>query len=276
MERNAWMVFRSLADSHGVATVSHESLRAALLCAPGSQKAAQATVSRTVLCLRLSTWIDQIGYRRHPRTGFSLAASYTVRTEPLSFAAACLGNEDYLPLLERGLEHAHVTVRQLARDILDQAMRHPDELAQLPLALQEEVKRLHQQAHSSGDGSDGGGVSRGDESDPHISSPAPAFPKPPQKFLQQYVQYKTKSIKSTYVPHATNGNAGAGSAGAFQAAGRRSTGLPVGPLAGTVCGTTSGRAGRMERSLRGRYAVRDAAAYLFGLIRKALQGTFRL
>ncbi|MDR1424227.1 MAG: hypothetical protein LBI92_06480 [Azoarcus sp.] len=69
-ERNAWMVFRSLADSHGIATVSYESLRTALLCAPGSHKAAQATVSRAVLCLRLTAWIDQIGYRRDPRTAF--------------------------------------------------------------------------------------------------------------------------------------------------------------------------------------------------------------
>jgi hypothetical protein len=33
-----------------------------------------------------------------------------VRAEPLSFV---VGNEDYLPLLKRGLEHAHVTVQQL-------------------------------------------------------------------------------------------------------------------------------------------------------------------
>jgi hypothetical protein len=145
MERNAWMVFRSLANSRGIATVGYESLRTALLCAPGSQKAAPATVSRAVLRLRLTAWIDQIGYRRNPRTGFSLAGSYTVRSEPLSFVETCLGNEDYLPLLERGLEHTHVTVRSLARDILDQAVRHPDELAQLPPALREEVKRLHQQ-----------------------------------------------------------------------------------------------------------------------------------
>jgi hypothetical protein len=135
MERNAWMVFRSLADSKGLATVGYESLRTALLCAPGSQKAASATVSRAVLCLRLTAWIDQIGYRRNPRTGFSLGGSYTVRSEPLSFAEACLGNEDYLPLLERGLKHTHVTVRNLARAILDQAMSHPGELAQLPPAL---------------------------------------------------------------------------------------------------------------------------------------------
>ncbi|MDR3220477.1 MAG: hypothetical protein LBU46_00485 [Candidatus Accumulibacter sp.] len=64
MDRNAWMVFRSLADGNGIATVGYESLRTALLCAPGSQKAAPATVSRAVLCLRLTAWIDQIGYRR--------------------------------------------------------------------------------------------------------------------------------------------------------------------------------------------------------------------
>jgi hypothetical protein len=84
-----------------------------------------------------------------------------VRTEPLPFAEACLANEDYLPLLERGLKHAHVAVRNLARDILDQAMSHPDELAQLSPVLREEVKRLHQQAHSSEEGS-GGSSSQGD------------------------------------------------------------------------------------------------------------------
>jgi hypothetical protein len=195
MERNAWMVLRSLANSNGVATVSYESLRTALLCAPGSQKAAPASVSRAVLCLRLTAWIDQTGCRRDPRTGFSRGASYTVRTEPLSFTEACLGNEDYLPLLEHGLEHKHVTLRQLARDILDQAMLHSDELAQLPPTLQEEVKRLRKPMlrrmipaekalHVEG------------------NNPISTFPHLPllfrsslQKRLRQYVQYKTMVIK---------------------------------------------------------------------------------
>ncbi|MDR2452257.1 MAG: hypothetical protein LBE85_10955, partial [Candidatus Accumulibacter sp.] len=82
-----------------------------------------------------------------------------MHNEPLSFAEACLGSEDYLPLLERGLAHTHVSVRELARDILDQAMRSPDEPTQLPSALREQIKRLRQQAHSSEDGSGGGSVS---------------------------------------------------------------------------------------------------------------------
>jgi hypothetical protein len=197
MERNAWRVFRSLADDRGIATVGYESLRTALLCAPGSQKAALSTVSRAVLCLRLTAWIDQTGYRRNPHTGFSLGGSYTVRSEPLSFVEACLGNEDYLPLLERGLEHTHVTVRNLARDILDQAMRHPDELSPLSPGLREEVKRLHRRAHFPKDDSGGGGSSCNDNESghPHLSSPDPTFPKSPRKFQKQYV----RTVRTKYI-----------------------------------------------------------------------------
>jgi hypothetical protein len=301
VERNAWMVFRSLADDHGIATVSHESLRTALLCAPGSPKAAFSTVSRAVLCLRLSTWIEQTGYRRDPRTGFSLGASYTVRTEPLSFVEACLGSEDYLPLLERGLTHAHVTVRELARDILDQAMNPPDELAQLPSALREQIKRLRQQAHSSEDGSGGGSVSRGgEESGQYLSSSDPTFPKStsevpetvrtvsknvykvptystPQKDKKDEVPtyraapaetYRTPQAKQTETP-------GLDATARFQR------------LAADQQDYLSGRLRALpveqRRDVLAEWyvhcaagAVRDAAAYLFGLIRKALQGTFRL
>ena len=48
VERNAWIKFRSLADGNGIVTASHESLRTALLCAPGSSKAVLTTVSRVI------------------------------------------------------------------------------------------------------------------------------------------------------------------------------------------------------------------------------------
>ncbi|MDR0674184.1 MAG: hypothetical protein LBF93_11165 [Zoogloeaceae bacterium] len=276
MERNAWMVFRSLADGHGVATVSHESLRTALLCAPGSHKAAPATVSRAVLCLRLSVWIEQIGYRRNPHTGFSLGGSYTVRTEPLSFVAACLGNGDYLPLLERGLKHVHVSVRQLARSILDQAMRHPDELAQLPSALQKEVKRLHQQAHSSEDGS-GGSSSQGgpDLSDPHISSPAPTFPKPTSGTSEAVRTVQNKVCKEVPTCHSPQVEPGQDALARF----RRLDADQQDCLSGRLQALPleQRRDVLAEWNVRcAAGAVRDAAAYLFGLIRKALAGTFHL
>jgi len=151
LERNAWLAFRSLAGD-GTVVISYDSLRGFLPSAPGSQKAALETVARAVLCLRLSTWIALVEYRRNPLTGFSMASRYVVRNEPLAFDEACRADDDYLPLLERALSHASATVRQLARGILDAALRRPDALARLPVALQERI-RLLQKTHCD-DGSD--------------------------------------------------------------------------------------------------------------------------
>jgi hypothetical protein len=129
-----------------------------------------------------------------------------VHSEPLSFAEACLGNEDYLFLLERGLKHTHVTVKNLARDILDQAMRHPDELAQLSSALREEVKRLRQQAHSSEE--DSGGSSSHDDLDlsgQYIPCTAPTFPKSSPKIPETVRTVQNKVYK---VPTYSTGSTG--------------------------------------------------------------------
>ncbi|MDR2451922.1 MAG: hypothetical protein LBE85_09210 [Candidatus Accumulibacter sp.] len=303
VERNAWMMFRSLADANGIATVGYESLRTALLCAPGSPRAALSTVSRAVLCLRLSTWIEQTGYRRDPRTSLSQGASYTVRNEPLSFVEACLGSEDYLRLLERGLTHTHVTVRELARDILDQAMSSPDERARLPFALQEQVRRLHQQAHFPKDGSGGGSSppdsSSSDSSGQHLSFSDPTFPKrtseAPETVRTVSKVYKVPTYstpqknKKEEIPEYRTPPAE--TCRTLQAKQAETPGLDASArfrqLALDQQDYLSGRLRSLpveqRRDVLAEWhvrcaagAVRDAAAYLFGLIRKALQGTFRL
>jgi hypothetical protein len=279
-EHNAWIKFRSLTNKNGIATVSYEALRSALPCAPGSQKAALATVSRIVLCLRLSTWLGLIGYRRDPLTGFAKAGCYIVRTEPLSFVEACLDDEDYLPLLERGLTHSHASVRHLAWNILDQAMRHCNELCQLSSEQQEYVQRLHQQAHSSED-DPGGGTSahrEPDESGLHVT---PIIPKSTPKASEtvRTVQNKVYKEVPTYRAPQT-GTPGQEAPGQEALARFRR-------LAADQQDDLSGRLRTLpveqrrdvlaEWSVRcAAGAVRDAAAYLFGLIRKALKGTFRL
>ena len=85
LERNAWLTFRSLASSDGTVVLSYDALRGYLPSAPGSKRAALETVSRAVLCLRLSTWIALVEYRRNPMTGFSMASRYAVRNQPLAF-----------------------------------------------------------------------------------------------------------------------------------------------------------------------------------------------
>lgn len=179
-----------------------------------------------------------------------------MRIEPLFFTEACLGNEDYLPLLEQGLEHTHVALRQLARNILDQAMRHPDELAQLPPALREEIERLHQKAYSSEDDSSGGSASRGEEEfGQYLSSPAPTFPKstPKTPTTIRTVQNNVYKIPTYRTPQAEMP----------KEAMTRFRQLP--PTSKITC------LDACKPCLSS-----DAAAYLFGLIRKALQGTFHL
>ncbi|MDR2259466.1 MAG: hypothetical protein LBE06_00725 [Azoarcus sp.] len=211
-----------------------------------------------------------------------------MRNEPLPFVEACLGSEDYLLLLERGLAHKHASVRELARDILDQAMNHPDELARLPFALQELVKRLHQRAYSSGNDS-GGGSSPPDEPGLHISFTPSTFPKVTPKTPETVRTVSNKVYKvPTYrtppkskeeeKPAYRNPPAEMSDQEAMARFRRlaadqqddlsdRLRALPVEQRRDVL-------AEWHVRCAAG--AVRDAAAYLFGLIRKALQGTFRL
>jgi hypothetical protein len=94
LERNTWLAFRALADTDGAVIAGHESLRPFLPRAPGSRKAALETVSRTVLCLRLSSWIELTQTLRNPLTGLGSSSRYMVRDEALSFADACLASPD--------------------------------------------------------------------------------------------------------------------------------------------------------------------------------------
>ncbi|WP_454003501.1 STY4528 family pathogenicity island replication protein [Alcaligenes sp. Marseille-Q7550] len=177
LERNAWLTFRALASSDGTVVLSYDALRKYLPSAPGSKRAALETVFRAVLCLRLSTWIALVEYRRNPMTGFSMASRYVVRNQPLAFHDACLEDEDYLPLLERALGHASATIRQLAQSILDEAMLHPDRLEKLPTTMQARIRSLQQHDDDHDPGSPSGSTARDDlvpEASGGIPKPVPA------------------------------------------------------------------------------------------------------
>jgi hypothetical protein len=315
-ERNAWMVFRSQVDHRGMATVSHESLRTALQRAPGAQKAASATVSHVVLSLRLSGWVELIGHRHHPLTGLPLGGRYLVHDEPLSFVDACLSSEDYLSLLEHGLRHTQVTVRQLARHVLDEAVNFPDELARLPSDSQEQVKRLYRQAHSNEDGSDdgsspGSGFEKVGQTGQHLSPdqtpsrqystpstflkyaskncdnstffffrPTPETPETERTYLKNKVYKEVPTYRApcniSPVERPSNERSGVDPLAHFKQlldadqqtrlSDRLQT-LPVEQRRDVLA----------EWSVRcAAGKVRDAAAYLFGLIKKALEGTFHL
>lgn len=282
LERNAWLAFRSLAGGDGTVVISYESLRAFLPSAPGSQKAALETVARAVLCLRLSTWITLVEYRRNPLTGFSMASRYVARDNPLAFDEACLADGDYLPLLERALSHASATVRQLARGILDAALRHPDALARLPVAMQERIRLLQQKYCDDGpDDSDG----------PPTRSDAHPFPSPRSteadvpkhapamaatvRTVENLVSRKVHTYRTDAQPQSEAPTLTMNAPARFHQ-------LPPDQQR-----YLTARLGALHPEQRqavldewnvrcGAGYVRNAIAYLYGLIKKALEGTFRL
>lgn len=272
LERNAWLTFRALASSDGTVVLSYDALRGYLPSAPGSKRAALETVSRAVLCLRLSTWIALVEYRRNPMTGFSMASRYAVRNQPLAFDDACMEDEDYLPLLERALGHASATIRQLAQSILDEAMRHPDRLGKLPATMQERIRRLQHRGDDHDPGSPGGPTSP-DARVPEASSDIPK-PVPASATAVRTVKEVLKEVRTYRSP--TEEQVSRSDVPARfrqlpqdqqQILTARLRGLPLEQRLAVLAEWDV----RCESG-----GVHNAIAYLYGLIKKAVQGVFKL
>ncbi|MCR3772137.1 STY4528 family pathogenicity island replication protein [Pseudomonas aeruginosa] len=268
LERNAWLTFRALASSDGTVVLSYDALRGYLPSAPGSKRAALETVSRAVLCLRLSTWIALVEYRRNPMTGFSMASRYAVRNQPLAFNDACMEDEDYLPLLERALGHASTTIRQLAQSILDEAMRHPDRLGKLPAAMQERIKCLC----NRGDDHDPGGPSSSIAAETGTTIPKPA---PASAVTVRTVEKEVLKEVHTYQPRPEVQMPGADVP-------RRFRQLPQ-DQQWNLMARLRGLSLEQRRAVLAEWdarcesgTVHNAIAYLYGLIKKAVDGMFKL
>lgn len=273
LERNAWLTFRALASSDGTVVLSYDALRKYLPSAPGSKRAALETVSRAVLCLRLSTWIALVEYRRNPMTGFSMASRYLVRNQPLAFDDACMEDEDYLPLLERALGHASTTIRQLAQSILDEAMRHPDRLEKLPATLQARIRGLQHRDDDNDPGSSGGSTVRDapmPEASDDIPKPVPASATTvrtvEKEVLKEVRTYRLPSEVQVSMPDVP---------ARFRQLPQdqqrvltaRLRGLPLEQRLAVLAEWDV----RCESG-----GVHNAIAYLYGLIKKAVEGVFKL
>jgi len=273
LERNAWLTFRALASSDGTVVLSYDALRKYLPSAPGSKRAALETVSRAVLCLRLSTWIALVEYRRNPMTGFSMASRYAVRNQPLAFDDACMEDEDYLPLLERALGHASVTIRQLAQSILDEAMRHPGRLEKLPATMQARIRRLQHRGDDHDPGNPGGSTAR-DTPMPKASSDIPK-PVPASATAVRTVEKEVLKEVRTYRSQSEVQGSGLDVPARFRQLPQdqqrvlttRLRGLPPEQRLAVLAEWDA----RCESG-----GVLNAIAYLYGLIKKAVEGVFKL
>lgn len=286
LERNAWMLLRSMAGDDSTVIASYESLREYLPCVPGGRKASHETVSKVMLCLRLSTWMVLVEHRRDPVTGYIKASRYAVRSEPLSFVEACREDKEYLMQFERALEHSAANVRHLARCILDEAMVHED-LECLSEEVNDRIGALWEKAHGrDADDSDeppsSGGLSVDNSAAAHSDDPKPS---PPFPETVRTVQNKVLNKLHTYT-YCTDSEeeSEAPMSGDLtsDAATRRFQRLPLSDqlyLTRRLRGLSLQQRQDVLHEWHCRCAagyVKNAIAYLYGLIKKAVAGQFRL
>ncbi|TBV05083.1 STY4528 family pathogenicity island replication protein [Phytopseudomonas dryadis] len=279
LERNAWLTFRALASSDGTVVLSYDALRKYLPSAPGSKRAALETVSRAVLCLRLSTWIALVEYRRNPMTGFSMASRYAVRNQPLTFVEACLEDDDYLPLLERALNHTSATIRHLAQSILNEAMRSPDKLQMLPAAVRERFERLRRNDDDHDPGGPGGPIPRDGRQtikNGHVEA-GEDIPKsaPPSTATVRAVEKEVLKEVHTYRPRSDVQACRSDLPTRFRQLPQDQQQILLARLKGLPL--EQRQAVLAEWDVRCETGcVHNAIAYLYGLIKKAVNGAFKL
>ena len=91
-------------------------------------QAATETVNRAITVLRLTRWIHLAPRRRDPRSGQVQINRYRVHATPLSFAAVLEADAEYLTLLTDSLTHKHPAIRIAAKAVLAEIAADPHQV----------------------------------------------------------------------------------------------------------------------------------------------------
>lgn len=126
LERNAWQVFRLLLNEDGVtAFPTYDRLRTYLSSMPCSALASHETVARALTLLRLTRWLSLARRRRDPRTGRIKGNLYVLHDEPLSPYEAMQIDPEYLGLVSQALTHASKAVQRVGLQTLEEIDADP-------------------------------------------------------------------------------------------------------------------------------------------------------
>ncbi|AZF53217.1 hypothetical protein C4J85_2732 [Pseudomonas sp. R4-34-07] len=140
LERNAWQVIRLLLDGEGVTRLpTYERLRPFLTTSPCAAQASCETVARALTVLRLCRWLSLTRRRQPGDHGQWQANLYVLHEAPLTPGEALCLDTDYLELLSQSLSHASKAVQWVAYDAL-QALAEAPLLTVRPLP--EHLQRL--------------------------------------------------------------------------------------------------------------------------------------
>ncbi|MFP5498236.1 MAG: STY4528 family pathogenicity island replication protein [Gammaproteobacteria bacterium] len=136
LERNAWQVFRLMLQGQGVVTPRYEDLQPYLSSVPYGASASRETIARVLTMLRLTRWLSLVSRGRDQLSGRLQGSLYVLHDEPLTPAEAIELDQDYLALVGHALGHATKAVRIVAQHIVEEIRQDTDiDQGRLPTRL---------------------------------------------------------------------------------------------------------------------------------------------
>ena len=136
LERNAWQVFRLMLQRQGVVTPRYEELQPYLSSVPYGASASRETIARVLTMLRLTRWLSLVSRGRDQVSGRLQGSLYVLHDEPLTPAEAMELDQDYLELVGHALGHATKAVRIVAQHVLEEIRQDTDiDQGRLPTRL---------------------------------------------------------------------------------------------------------------------------------------------
>lgn len=136
LERNAWQVFRLMLQGQGMVTPRYEDLQPYLSSVPYGASASRETIARVLTMLRLTRWLSLVSRGRDQLSGRLQGSLYVLHDEPLTPAEAMELDQDYLELAGYALNHATKAVRIVAQHVWEEIRQDTDiDLGRLPTRL---------------------------------------------------------------------------------------------------------------------------------------------
>lgn len=136
LERNAWQVFRLMLQGQSVITPRYEDLQPYLSSVPYGASASRETIARVLTMLRLTRWLSLVSRGRDQLNGRLQGSLYVLHDEPLTPAEAMELDQDYLELVGHALSHATKAIRIVAQHVLEEIRQDTNiDLGRLPSRL---------------------------------------------------------------------------------------------------------------------------------------------
>ncbi|NCE85781.1 STY4528 family pathogenicity island replication protein [Pseudomonas sp. Q1] len=146
LERNAWQVFRFMLQGQGVVTPRYEDLQPYLSSVPYGASASRETIARVLTMLRLTRWLSLVSRGRDQLSGRLQGSLYVLHDEPLTPAEAMELDQEYLELVGHTLSHATKAVRIVAQHVLGEIRQDTNiDLGRIPTRLDSWSEHLTQQ-----------------------------------------------------------------------------------------------------------------------------------